>query len=149
MGAPHISNFGKLIKSVPCGASSATAGGTGDASAVTGATIDRLGYGSAKFVIAYKTTLTDTKTLSYAAEYQESADGTNWDTATALQASTVAKTGDSTTNFVGQVEFNLDLSGKKKYIRFNFTPDLSASSTDTALSAAVAILGGAEVLPAA
>jgi hypothetical protein len=145
---PFRTNIGKYLKALVCGAFSAVAAGTGDATAVTGATIDRKGYGSAKFIIGYKTSLTADKTLSFAAEYQESEDGSTWDTATALQASTVDKTGE-VTNAVGEVEFNLDLSGKKRYIRFNFTPDLSHSGTDTAVGSAVVVLGGANELPAA
>lgn len=147
MGAPHIADIGKYLKEVACNAGSLTAAGTGDNTALTGATIDRLGYGSATFVIAYKTSLTADKTLSFAVEYQESADGSSWDTATVIQAATVAKTG-AATNAIGQVSFDLNLEGKKRYVRFNFTPDLSHSGTDTAVVAGTAILGGADLLPA-
>lgn len=140
-------NVGAFLKALVCGAFSAVAAGTGDATAVVGATIDRLGYDSAKFIIGYKTSLTAAKTLAFAAEYQESSDGSSWDTAVALQASTVDKTG-AVTDGVGEVEFNVDLSGKKRYIRFNFTPDLSHTSTDTAVGAAVCVLGGAQTVPA-
>lgn len=148
MGAPHIADIGKYLKEVACNAGSLVAAGTGDDTALTGATIDRLGYGSAVFVIAYKTTLTADKTLSFAAEYQESADGSSWDTAVAIQASTVAKTG-AATNAIGEVKFDINLEGKKRYIRFNFTPNLSHTSTDTAVVAGTAVLGGADKLPAA
>lgn len=148
MGAPNTSNFGALHKVVACGAARVTAAGAGDNSAITGVTIDRLGYGSLTFAIAYKTTLGSSETLTFAAEYQESSDGSNWDTATSLQAATVAETGVKTAE-VGEVEFDLDLSLKKRYIRFNFTPNLSASGTDTADVSAVAVLGGAAVRPAA
>lgn len=148
MANPNVSNLAAFIKAVACGASTAVAAGAGDATAVTGATIDRLGYGSAKFIISYRTSLTAAKTLSYAAEYQESADGSAWDTATALQTSTVQETG-ALTNQVGKLAFDLDLAGKKRYVRFNFTPDLSHTSTDTVDNAATAILGGPVVKPAA
>jgi hypothetical protein len=147
MGAPHIADIGKYLKTASCNGISITAGGTGDNTALTGASIDRRGYGSANFVIAYKTTLAASETLSFAAEYQESSDGSNWDTATALQAATVAKTGAVTAGH-GVVEFDVNLEGKKRYIRFNFTPNLSASGTDTAVVYGTAILGGADVLPA-
>lgn len=147
MGAPHIADFGKYFKEVACNSASVTAGGAGDNTALTGATINRLGYGSASFVIAYKTTLAATKTLSFAVAYQESADGTNWDTAVTLQASTVAATG-ALTNSTGTVVFDVNLEGLKQYVRFNFTPDLSATDTDTAVVSGVAILGGADKLPA-
>lgn len=141
-------NFGATHKVLACGAARVTAAGAGDNTAITGASIDRLGYGSLTFAIAYKTTLASSETLKFAAEYQESSDNSNWDTATSLQAATTAETGVQT-NKVGKVEFDLDLAGKKRYIRFNFTPDLSASGTDTADVSAVAVLGDAQVLPAA
>lgn len=147
MGAPHISNIGALVKNVACGAARVTAAGAGDNTAVTGATIDRLGYNSAKLTVAYKTTLGASETLQFAIEYQESADGSSWDTAVALQAATTAKTG-SVTNSVGQVSHDVDLGAKKRYIRFNYTPNLSAGATDTADTAAVCTLGGAVEKPA-
>jgi hypothetical protein len=148
MNPSYFRGIGKFLKALACGAASATAAGTGDNTAVTGATIDRLGYNSAKVAIAYKTSLTADKTLSFAVEYQESSDGTTWDTAVALQTATVAETG-AKTNEVGEVTFDVDLSGLKRYVRFNFTPDLSHSGTDTVVCACTAILGGAVELPAA
>lgn len=147
MGAPHIADIGKYIKAASCNGVSIVAAGTGDNTALTGATIDRLGYGSAEFVIAYKTTLASTQTLSFAAEYQLSSDGSSWDTAVSLQAATVARTG-AVTAGQGIVKFDVNMEGFKRYIRFNFTPDLSASSTDTAVVYGTAILGGADLLPA-
>lgn len=148
MANPHISNIGALIKTVACGAARVTAAGAGDNAAVTGATIDRRGYGSAKVTVAYKTTLASAETLQFAIEYQESDDGSSWDTAVALQAATTAQTGVQTAK-VGDVSHSLDLGGKKRYIRFNYTPNLSASGTDTADTAAVCVLGGAVEKPAA
>jgi hypothetical protein len=148
MGAPHISNVGSYVKNVACGATRATAAGAGDNTAVTGAGIDRLGYNSAKFTVAYKTSLTAAATLSLQCEYQTSADNSSWDTAVVLQALTVVKTG-AVSAFVGDLSFNLDLESLKRYVRFNFTPDLSAGATDTVDAAAVATLGGPNALPAA
>lgn len=142
-----VNNIGAAVKSIACGGSMATAAGTGDNTAVTGATIDRLGYESAKVTVGYLTTLTADKTLSLAIAYQESSDGSNWDTAVDLQTATVAKTG-AVTAAVGEVSHSLDLRAKKRYIRFNYTPDLSHSGTDTAVTFAVAVLGGAEKMPA-
>lgn len=134
------------FKSVACGAARVTAGGAGDNTAVTGVSIDRTGFGCAELCIAYKTTLAASATLKFAVEYQESSDGSSWDTAVALQAATTAETG-AQTDKVGQVRFSVDLTGKKQYIRFNYTPDLSAGATDTADTAAVAVLGGPDVIP--
>lgn len=161
MSAPHLSNSGKYITARTCGISSAVAAGAGDATAVTGATVDTRGFYSGKVLLSYKTTLTDTKTLAHAVAYQESDDGSNWDTAVAIQASTVSLTGSSSTDALGVLEFPLDFGGKaggtasatqtlgKRYIRINFTPDLSHTGTDTAISSAVLILGGPETIPAA
>lgn len=148
MGAPHISNSGAFIKAVPCGGARVTAAGAGDATKVTGETIDREAYGSAKLSIAYKTTLGASATLTFAVERQESANGTDWDAAVVIQDAAIAKTG-AVTGFVGSVSFDMDFAGYKRYVRFNVTPDLSAGSADTADFQTVAILGGARALPAA
>jgi len=127
-----------------------TAAATEDGVKITGESIDRLGYDSAALVVTAKASLANTKTLSFAAEYQDSADNSTWNTAVALYASTVLLTGSgSGTNEEGTKETALDLRGLARYIRFNVTPDLSATGTDTAVWAAVCILGGADRLPAA
>jgi hypothetical protein len=148
MAGPYFSDIGALTKNVACGAARVTAAGAGDNTAVTGASIDRLGYESCKVTVAYKTTLGASETLQFAIEYQESDDNSSWGTATALQAATTAKTG-SATNAVGEVSHDLNLGGKKRYIRFNYTPNLSAGASDTADTACVCTLGGARTLPAA
>jgi hypothetical protein len=140
------SDIGGSIKPVACGATTATAAGTGDNTAVTGATINRAGFESLLFALAWRVSLTAAKTLTIAAEYQESADGSSWDTAVALESATVVATGALTAD-VGQRQYKLNLAGKKQYIRFNFTPNLSHTSTDTVDIGAIAILGGAAVKP--
>lgn len=147
MAPPSITNFGAYCTARVCGLTTATAAGTGDATAVTGATIDRLGFGSAKVVVSWKTSLTASQTLSLAIAYQDSADGSTWNTAVAIQAATVMATG-ALTNSVDEVQFSLDMTSLARYVRINFTPDLSHSGTDTAVVGAVLILGGADTLPA-
>lgn len=147
MGISTPKDIGSQIKAVACGAATATAGGTGDNTAVTGASIDRMGYNSGKLAIGYRTSVTAAKTLSFAVEYQESSDNSTWGTAVALQAATTAETG-ALTNKVNQITFDVDLSNKKRYIRFNFTPDLSNTLTDTVDCAAIFVMGGADTLPA-
>ncbi len=44
-------------------------------------------------------------------------------------------------------EIDVDLSGFNRYVRVKFTPDMSATGTDTAELAAVAILAGQAELP--
>lgn len=145
----NSASIGSFIKTVPCSTGAGVAGGTGDNTAITGATINRLGYSSAQFAVVAKAVLAEGKTLSLAAAYQESSDGSNWDTAVTLQASTVALTGGTGgSTEMGVVKFDLPLVARKQYIRLNITPDLNATGTDTFQVGAVAILGGADRLPA-
>ena len=131
-----------------------TAAGTGDATKVTGDTVDRKVSGgsaladSLVLVTAYLAALADTKTLSFAIELQESSDDSSWDTAEVVIAATVVATGTTGgTNETGVNVQNISLRSRKRYIRFNLTPDLSATATDTALFTASAVLGGYEQLP--
>jgi hypothetical protein len=112
---------------------------------VNGEWIDRQGFNSVKVVIVYTTTLAATKTLSIAANLQDATDssgsGAN-DFGTAY-SSTVVATGESGgTTEKGVVEFDFNLLTADRYIRIQFTPDLSAANTDTAEIAAVYVLGG-------
>lgn len=125
------------------------AGATEDGVKVTGTSINRRDSLSCVLSIMGLASLADTETLSLAVEYQQSADGSTWDTAVAMQASTVAATGSTGgTNETFAVELPLLLKGKKKYIRFNVTPAMSAATTDIAVWSASAILAGYDVLPA-
>lgn len=121
-----------------------TAGATEDAVKVTGQSIDRLGFDSVSLATTAKATLAATKTLAFAVEYQTSSDDSTWATAVAMQASTVLLTGGGGgTNEEGCLELNLNMEGLPRYIRFNVTPDLSATGTDTAVWTSTATLGGA------
>lgn len=129
-----------------------TAGATEDGVKIEGETIDRLYFDSCIFSLGAVATLADTKTLAFAVEYQTSADGSTWDTAVALQASTVLITATSATTFHGSLKLALKLgqdNTMKRYIRFNVTPDLSATGTDTAIWSATCVLAGDDRLPAA
>jgi len=145
-----FTNIGAAILAKVVGASEALAGGTGDATKVTGQSTDRTGYYSGKLVVAYKAVLAEDKTIAFATELQESSDNSTWDTAEVVVASTVADTGASggSTEY-GVTEASIDLSGRKRYIRFNVTPDLSATATDTVHWGATFVMGGADELPAA
>lgn len=130
-----------------------TAAGTGDATKVTGQTLDRkqsdgaLAH-SCVVSTAYLAALQATETLSLAHELQESADGSTWDTAEAIEASTVKATGEAGgSNERGVDEHSVNLMARKRYIRFNVTPDLSASGTDTATFHTQAVLGGFDIIP--
>lgn len=146
-------NVGAVIKTVNGGGSRFVAAGTGDNTKVTGATIDRMPAGAAGFLSAVvavlgRAVLAEDETLKFALEYQESADGSSWDTAVALYtATTVATGGAGGSTELAVKETDLDLSARKRYIRFNATPDLSASGTDTGEMLVAVTLGGADQTP--
>jgi hypothetical protein len=127
-----------------------TAGGAGDNTAVTGVIIDRAAIGWAESVviaILFTTTLASAQTLSVNWTLQHGEDSGLSDAATlATSGATVVATGAGTV--AGQVEAGVSLRGARRYVRLNFTPDLSAGSVDTAALAAALVFGGANRLPA-
>lgn len=127
-----------------------TAGGSGDATEVDGAWIDVGDAEGISFLIGFTTTIQEAETLTIAANAQDADDssGTNAaDFGTAITATTVATgpSGDGTVTGVAIATFNARAA--REYMRIQFTPNLSASGTDTAAISCVAILGGAKVLP--
>lgn len=136
---------GAFISTEYCSAKSIIAGETAtDNVAITGVEIDRTGYDWAKFVVAWTTTVAENKSLKIAAGYQESdTTTTGYETEVALQATTIVKTGGTGGGtYTGTTEFDIPLTNKKQFMKFNFTPDLTATSTDTAHLAGVVLLGG-------
>jgi len=128
------------------------AAGAGDATKVTGQSINRLVNGamanSAQISTAFLAALTAAKTLSLAHEIQESADGSSWDAAEVLQAATVVETGAGNKRGThAPAALALDLTKRKQYFRVNVTPDLSNTATDTATFHTQAVLAGFDVLP--
>jgi len=125
-----------------------TAGAGLDALEVTGQTIDRKASSgtalahSIDLATAWLAALTDTKSLSFTINLQESADDSTWDTAEAVQAVTVEQLATATTNYRGTNRQRIDLMDRKRYIRFNVTPTLSNTATDTASFHTIAHLGG-------
>jgi hypothetical protein len=132
-----------------------TAGGTGDATAVTGIVIDRASFGmaqSAEICILSEAVLAATKTLSITAlKVEHSLDGsTNWADYAVATAPGVVSTGPAGGGTVRtQTTFGVNLSSAYRYIRVDFTPDLSATGTDTANAVALAVFGGFPSIPAA
>lgn len=121
------------------------AAGAGDATKIVGNTIDRNSYGmpdSAMLAVQAYLNLADTETFSLAVEIQESDDASTWDTAEAIQASTVVKTADGAFTDLHTESYKVYLGDRKRYVRFNVTPDFSASSTDTGTLHAVCCLAG-------
>jgi len=144
-----MNNFdiGASITGKFAGAGTATAGGTGDATKVTGQTINRDGFNSGVVQIVWQAAIANTKTLSFTAELQESSDGSSWDTAEEILAATVVQTATSSTTFYGVKEIDLNFASRKRYVRVNITPDLNNTATDTLTWAAPMVLGGATVIP--
>jgi hypothetical protein len=149
----QLRNIGALVAVLRASANAAaTAGGSGDAAAVTGVIFDRLENGtpqSGVLAIPYTATLAEGETLSIGYTVQSGnaddlADATTLKTA----VSAVVATGPSGGGTVsGTFEVDLLLSGAGRYMRANFTPDLSASGTDTAALSSVMVLGGFDRLP--
>jgi hypothetical protein len=143
-----VSNVSETTKALTAyKATALTAAGSGDNTEITGNSIDLMGYTSLEIVTHYTTTLTAEKTLSLLTKYETSANGSDWNTAVTLQASTVVRTG-ATTAVDGVHALSLVTAGLPRYIRFKVTPDLSHSGTDTATVTGVVVLGGAQVVPA-
>jgi hypothetical protein len=135
-------------------AGTATAGGTGDATTVTGITINRAGGFPAASMplslalsIPYEAVLATSKTLSIGYAVQDSADGANW--SDYQTGSSVVATGSTAASAVsGELEVSVNLTSARQYVRANHAPDLSATQTDTAATRAVGFFGGFDRLPA-
>lgn len=137
-------DIGSLITAAACQAASATAGGAGDATEVDGQWIDRKDHLSCKLVIVFDATLAQDETLSVAANLQDANDdqGTGvGDFGDAVANAVVATGGAGGSTELGVVTADFDLSAAKQYVRAQFTPDLSAANTDTAIVAAALIFG--------
>ena len=123
----------------------AVAGGAGDATEASGAWVDRRGFGSLKVVIAFTATLAQDETLSIGANLQDASDSSGTgaaDFGTALASAVRATGGAGGSTETGVIELDFDLSAADRYVRVQFTPDLSAAMTDTAELAAVYVLAG-------
>ena len=134
-----------------------TAAGSGDATTVTGQTIDRFSIGSssngspplsALVAVLFSATLASGKTLSVTYDVQDSPDGTNFSDY-ATTAAVVVATGPSGGGVVrGQSELQVSLTSARRYVRLLFVPDLSATGTDTAVAIGAAFVGGFDRLAA-
>lgn len=137
---------------------SLTAGGSGDNTAVTGLSIDRAALGLPQSCILnwnFTATLAAAATLTIKdLVIQDSADGTNWATYVpprpdaAIAAPGVVATGPGGGGTVrGVSRLNVNLTAARQFVRFGWTPDLSASATDTAIVAATVTMAGFDRLP--
>lgn len=130
-----------------------TAGGGGDNTEVVGVIIDRAAIGfpqSCVVAIPFTATLAAGATLRLAWDIDDG-NAANLSDAEVLMsaASAVVATGPVGGGTVtGTFEANVPLGGAGRYVRLQFTPDLSAANTDTAALSAVIVFGGADRLPA-
>lgn len=136
-------DIGEWITALFAASGVATAGGTGDATEVDGAYVDRQDYLSAKLVIVGQAVLAEAATLSIAANIQDDADGAGAgvDFAPAFANAVVATGGAGGSTEAFKVELDFDLSTAKRYVRAQVTPNLSAANTDTCRWAAAWVFG--------
>lgn len=153
MSTVENKNIGSKLAVVRAAANTAiTAGGGGDNTAVTGVIIDRAALGwpqSGVVAIPFTATLAAAATLSVAMTVQDGDAANLSDAATfASRPNAVVATGPGGGGTVtGTIEFDVNFEGAKRYVRANFTPDLSAANTDTAALSQVIVFGGARRLP--
>lgn len=125
------------------GIATLTAGGTGDDTAITGASVLAQAYNTGKLVVTYTATLAEGKTLDLDVLLLHSDDNSTWTTVTVETAKVVSTggTGGSTNTGVYEYDFNREKIGR--YIKSTVTPNLNATGTDTARVATLFVLGGA------
>ncbi len=146
----QIRSIGDLIAVRRAAANTAvTAGAGGDNTAVTGVIIDRALIGnpqSAVLAVPFTATLAAGETLSIGYSIEEGNAANLSDAAVLTSADpVVVATGVGTVT--GAFEVNVPLAGAGRYVRANFTPDLSRGATDTAALSAVLVFGGSDRLP--
>jgi hypothetical protein len=135
---------------------SITAGGAGDNSEQTGPTLDRYalskGRGeSAVLAVQLTATMASGETGSVLANFQDSANDSDWADYGAVLASTAVLTaaGGAMTAGSGTIQLGVSLAGARRYIRAQTTANLSRAGTDTALMSSIIVIGGQAQLPAA
>lgn len=142
----------KISTKNAAGPAALLAAGAGDNSAVTGLVIDRLALGmptSAELCLPFTATLAAAATLSLAVTIQHGDNAGLSDAGTFDSiANGVIATGPGGGGTVaGEIIRAINFKGAKRYVRVNFTPDLSAGGTDIARVGAVLAFGGGNRLP--
>lgn len=123
-----------------------TAGAGTDAAEQTAATLDlRDGFGARRYqsgaaIIAATATLAEAKTLNVTAVWEHSADGATWTEIGVDQTvlTLIGPVGGATVTGSGKLGVNL--AEADGFVRVKFTPDLSATGTDTAKVSSVYLL---------
>ncbi len=138
----------KLLAVFALASTNVTAGGSGDATEIVGATINlqtlQTRPGSVVFDVPCRAVLGATQTLVVQGKIQESADGTTWVDVAANTTLLTLTGGSGGTTETGVARIGLDLQRANcNYIRLRVTPDLNRANTDTAvIGAGVAEFGG-------
>jgi len=150
-----LRNIGNYVTVKPATIQTITAGGTGDATEVDGVSIDRnamtQGRGqSAILAILIKGTIASGKTAVVTANFQDSANDSDWtDYGTALGATTMlSAAGAALTASSAVAKLAVNLASARRYIRAQVACDLNATGTDTAIISSVVIIAGQAQLPA-
>lgn len=150
----QLRNIGALISVLRATANvAATAGGAGDNTEVVGAIIDRGEIGfpqSCVLAIPFSATLAEGETLSIACDIESSneADLSGAEVVKAAASAVVATGPAGGGTVTGTFGVDVAIMGAGRYLRANFTPNLSAANTDTAALSSVLVFGGADRLPA-
>lgn len=143
-------NIGALVVNAVGGTGTLTAAGSGDATAINGASYDRLSNGMPRCCVMtaqHKSTLTSAKTLSMDLVLEHSTDNSNWSAFSTLALAVVATGASGGSTQTGIVEKDVDLTGAYRYIRVTTTPDLSHTGTDTAVVSTLLMLAGHQNAP--
>jgi hypothetical protein len=144
-------NIGTLLMAAYASAvySMVAADGTNDNVEATGGVLDRSAFGmplSCSVIYSILASVATAKTFSLAYKVQSGSksDGSDMADYAAVASAVILNAGAAQTTIVKQ---DVDLSGAGRYIRIKFTPDLSATSVDTAVVAPFIVFGGMAELP--
>lgn len=130
-----IDSQAKKIVNQYIGYTDAVAGGSGDNTEVENSSgIDTKAYSSAYIVVNGTTTLAEDETLALTVVTTEcdTSGGTYTTKETLASAATIATGGSGGSTEAGSVGYVIDLDDYERYVKFAFTPNLSAGSADTA-----------------
>lgn len=139
----QMTDIGAKLLTVHQGISTLTAGGTGDDTAITGASVLAQNYNSGKLVVVYTATLAEGKTLDIDVAFLHSDDNSTWTTVTVETAKVISTGGTGGTTNTGVYEYDFNREKIGRYIKCTVTPNLNATGTDTAKVATLFVLGGA------
>jgi len=153
MSCARSHNIGAFIGAQKAADNTAlTAAGSGDNTEVVGQIIDTTLYKhplSVAVLISWKAVLAASKTLTLKNVAFEHSDDSGMSGGTDLSAPAdvvVATDSGSGSTLHGCQMYKVDLAGCKRYVRLTHTPDLNATATDTATTAAVFVFGGQDSL---